>query len=182
MLGRILAALVAAWLITAALIGLCLAVFPKSAMDALAAVAVGIGVITAVFVWRATKRWAPRKATEFELQQGFDVHLGPNLLAVMFLVGVPSFGIFALLFWYLARSMPRRVDPLGMTLRDDRRIAWNDVVSVREVRVRKAGIPIGRRWEVSSASVTGNVVPVYLREGKAVLEFLSRVLDNRTIA
>jgi hypothetical protein len=137
MFARILASLAAGWLTVVAEIGLFLRIFPKNYMDFMAGLAILIGLIVSVVVWRATERWLPRRATESELAQGFEVHLGPNLLAVMILFGIVSFGIFALLFWLFARRMPRRLDPQGMTLRNGGRIAWKEVVSVDEVWVTR---------------------------------------------
>ena len=176
MFARILALVVAGWFTAGVAVFLLQKFFPKEHMDALAGVAVVLGLVVAVVVWRATRPWVPRPATEAELTQGFDVHLGSNLVALMILLGLVSFGIFALLFWWFARRLPRKLDPEGMTLRNGQRLAWRDVAAVRQTQVIRGGVPVGHRWEVVAGPVQAVIVPAYLAEGKAVLEFLGRVL------
>jgi hypothetical protein len=96
----------------------------------------------------------------------------------MILLGLVSFGIFALLYWWFARRLPRKLDPEGMTLRNGQRLAWRDVAAVRQVQVIRGGVPVGQRWEVVAGPVQAVIVPAYLAEGKAVIQFLARVLGQ----
>jgi hypothetical protein len=96
----------------------------------------------------------------------------------MILLGLVSFGIFAVLYWWFARRLPRRLDPEGMTLRNGQRLAWRDVTAVRQVQVIRGGVPVGQRWEIVAGPVIAVIVPVYLAEGKAVIQFLERMLGQ----
>lgn len=182
LIARIVVAFAAGWAVAGVAIGLFLKGFPRSAMDALAVVAVLLGLGAAAVCWRATRKWGPRKATPEELISGLDVHLGWPFITFVTLIGLVSFGMLALPFWLISRRWPKRVDPEGITLRNGTRLAWRDITENISGSKRLGGVPVNEWWELRGPNVRVSIVPNSLAEGQAVLEFTSRMLgrDLRT--
>jgi hypothetical protein len=174
LLARIVAGLAAGWLTLATLYLVGARLLPRDAQGAAAIAFAAVSVLVGVVVFRLTRPMRPRPATPQELEQGFDVHLSGNYLAILVMLSLISFGIGGILLWLRTRRYPRRVDPRGMTLRDGRFLTWNELTESRAAPRQFLGVPLGQRWRLKFGDTEAIVSESALAEGPTVMHFLVR--------
>lgn len=83
--------------------------------------------------------------------------------------GLLSFGVFALvMWWFVYRKLPLRLDDEGLTLRDGRTFRWADMTTF--VRGEDLAITFGE--------TTVSILPSDLANGPAVMKFASTRLEQ----
>lgn len=174
---RLIVALAAGWLVAAGEIAVFLQLFARDQMDRMGVIAVALGLVSAGICWRRTRSWVPRRATDGELANGFNVHFGWPFVIFLVLIGAPSLGVLTVPFWISARRWPRSLDPEGMTLRNRARLLWRDVTGITQPCRRLGGARVNTWWRIQAGNVHAEVVPNSLAEGKAVLEFPTQALE-----
>jgi hypothetical protein len=181
-IARLFVSLIAGFVVVGLTMALFLRLFSQQQMEYMAFVPVGFGLLTLVLCWRSTRSWRPRRLTPAEMAGGFDVHLSKPFLTFLVVIGIITFGTFAVVFWMATRRWPSRIDPEGMTLRNGHRLAWQDVTEVTMLVKRIGGAAVNKSWRIRGGGVTAEVVPRSLAEGPSVREFLQAVLEARGIS
>jgi len=108
-----------------------------------------------------------------------EVHLSRSYKFTLWLVGIFTLGIGALGMWLSARSWPKVLDQQGMTLRNGKRVEWNQLSDVKRVTVvNELGRRVTGRLELTFGKTKTKIVPQSLAEGQAALDYISQIVGE----
>lgn len=107
------------------------------------------------------------------------VHYSGSYKVILWLVGFFTLGIGPLAMWLSTRSWPKELDGEGMTLRNGRRVRWDELTDIRRVTVvNNMGRRITGRLDLIFGKTKVQIVPQSLEEGPAIMSYLSGVVGQ----
>ncbi|MEQ8187423.1 MAG: hypothetical protein ABRQ39_05570 [Candidatus Eremiobacterota bacterium] len=108
-----------------------------------------------------------------------DVHLSGSFISIMIIGGLCSFGVAAIVMWFSSACWPAVVDEEGITLRNKKRVSWNELTAIQPVRVvSPSGRRITGRLDLMFGKIAVKIVPQSIKEGQEVMDFISHILDT----
>lgn len=176
--SRLVVSLASAWFVVALIIVIGKSMVDRSTMGVVAGAGLVLGLIVAVVCWRATRNWAPRRATAEELANGLDIHFGYPYLTFLVCTAIPTLGLLPLGFLSQTRRWPKRMDPEGLTLRNGTRLSWSEIHDTTLHQRRMDGVPVNRWCELHAKDFRISIIPNALAEGRGALEFASKMLGQ----
>lgn len=107
-----------------------------------------------------------------------DVRLSESFRATVWLVGLTSFGLGFPLMWWAVRAWPKRLDEMGVTLRNGKRLAWSEL---SEVTYKKHHVKYGKpylRIKLMFGKTRVIVVPHSLDPEKEIVPYLKGMQEK----
>lgn len=106
-----------------------------------------------------------------------EVRLNAFYKFVMWLVGICTLGIGALIMWVMLRRWPKYIDNEGVTLRNGRRFLWSEVDDTKWVTLANyRGNRIGGRLDLVCGTCRIPIVPQSLVNGEQVIDYIGERL------
>ncbi len=108
-----------------------------------------------------------------------EIHLSKSYKFILWLVGICTLGVGALLMWLSTRTWPGVIDQEGITLRNGKRVEWKQLSDVQRVTVVDSlGRRVTGRLELVFGKTKVKIVPQSLAEGQAALDYVSQILGG----
>ncbi len=106
-----------------------------------------------------------------------DVHFSGSFISIMIIGGLFSFGVAAIGMWFSSRCWPSVVDEDGITMRNKKRVSWNELTAIQPVRVvSSSGRRITGRLDLVFGKTTVKIVPHSIKDGQDVMDFIAHIL------